>query len=808
MATEQAPHPFPIDPVCGMKVDPDKAAATAEHGDRTWYFCGRGCAMKFEANPAQYDGSRPVLSQQRLPESRSGQYTCPMHPEVLANQQGSCLKCGMALDPIDSAASRTEYVCPMHPEVVRDAPGDCPICGMALEPYSATLKETPNVELVSMTRRFWIGLALTLPLLAIMFVELFPSYSIDVLLTNPILSWIELLLATPVVLWAGWPFFERGYASVVHRSLNMFTLIAIGSGTAYLYSVIAVVDPGLFPQSFRDRSGNLGLYFEAASVIIVLILLGQVLELRARAQTGSAIKSLLALAPKTALRIASDGTESDVDLGQIQVGDRLRIRPGEKVPTDGSVLEGSSSVNESMVTGEPIPIEKLPGASLTGGTINGTGSLVMRAERVGSETLLAHIVKMVGEAQRTRAPIQRLADTVASWFVPAVLIASIITFSMWAILGPEPRFAHALISAVAVLIIACPCALGLATPMAIMVGTGYGARQGILVRNAEALELFEKVDTLLVDKTGTLTEGKPVLIALVPVEGFDETALLRIAASIENASEHPLASAVTNAAHEQRIDLVPVNDFQSHTGRGVSGTIQGLRVLVGSEAFLHDLGIVVSSTDQADTLRREGKTVLFVAQGDRFIGVLSIADPIKESTSEALHQLRDEGVRIIMVTGDNATTAAVVAARLGLPFEADVSPQKKAEIVRRYQSQGAIVAMAGDGINDAPALAQANVGIAMGTGTDVAMETGSIILLHGDLRGIVKARRLSRHTMRTIRQNLFFAFFYNILGVPLAAGILYPATGLLLSPMIAAAAMSFSSVSVIANSLRLRAAKL
>ncbi|NYF80708.1 heavy metal translocating P-type ATPase [Granulicella arctica] len=773
MATQHASHQLQIDPVCGMKVDPAKAAAAIEHAARTWYFCGQGCAKKFESNPAQYDGSQATAPQPSSQENSSGQYTCPMHPEI-----------------------------------VREAPGGCPICGMALEPQTIDASEMPNPELASMTRRFWIGLALTLPLLAIMFVELFPSYSIDILLTSPILAWIELILATPVVLWAGLPFFERGYASIVHRSPNMFTLIAIGSGAAYLYSIAAVLAPGLFPQSFRDSSGHLGLYFEAASVIIVLVLLGQVLELKARVQTGSAIKSLLGLVPKTARRIAHDGAESDIDLDQIQVGDRLRIRPGEKVPTDGLILEGASSVDESMVTGEPIPVEKLPGADLTGGTINGTGSLVMQAERVGSETLLAQIVKMVGDAQRTRAPIQRLADTVASWFVPAVLVAATITFALWAILGPQPRFAHALINAVAVLIIACPCALGLATPMAIMVGTGRGATQGILIRNAETLELFEKVDTLLVDKTGTLTEGKPSLTTLLPVEGFNETTLLRIVASLENASEHPLASAITKAAHERQIDLLAVLDFQSHTGRGVVGTIEGQRVVVGNEALLHSFDIVISSGDQTESLRGEGKTVLFAAQGDRFIGLLAVADPIKESAQEALRQFRDSGIRVIMVTGDNQTTASAIASLLDIPFEAGLSPQKKAEIVERYQSQGAIVAMAGDGINDAPALAQAHVGIAMGTGTGVALETGGIVLLCGDLRGIVKARRLSQRTMSNIRQNLFFAFVYNALGVPLAAGVLYPLTGLLLSPMIAAAAMSFSSVSVIANSLRLRAAKL
>ena len=626
---------------------------------------------------------------------------------------------------------------------------------------------------------------------------------------GPLLGWFELAIASPVVLWGGWPFFQRGWASIVSRNLNMFTLISIGAGSAYLYSLVAVFMPQLFPASFRDMSGQLGLYFEAAAVITVLVLLGQVLELKARSQTSSAIKALLGLAPKTARRIAADGQEQDVDLNQIQVGDSLRVRPGEKVPTDGVLIEGSSSVDESMVSGEPIPVEKMKDAKVIGGTINGTGSFVMKTERVGADTLLAQIVKMVSEAQRTRAPIQRLADTVASYFVPAVLVSAVITFIVWAIYGPQPHYAHALVNAVAVLIIACPCALGLATPMAIMVGTGRGAGEGILIRNAEALEILEKVNTLVVDKTGTLTIGKPVLTALAPAEGFDEANLLQLTASLEKASEHPLAAAILAAAQEKKVELLPVDAFQSVTGKGVTGTIQGKKIAIGNVALMSDLGASTETLrGKAEALQAEGQTVMFVASDGRFAGFVAVSDPIKDSTAEAIAQLKKEGIKVVMVTGDNHKTAEAVAKKLGIDFEADVLPEKKAEVVKKLQAAGAIVAMAGDGVNDAPALAQAHVGIAMGTGTDVAMETGGITLIKGDLRGIVKARRLSQHTMSNIRQNLFFAFFYNALGVPLAAGVLYPFFGLLLSPMIAAAAMSFSSVSVIGNSLRLRTSKL
>jgi Cu+-exporting ATPase len=639
--------------------------------------------------------------------------------------------------------------------------------------------------------------------------DLLPGHPLQHLLAGRLAGWVEFALATPVVIWAGWSFFERGWTSVVHRSPNMFTLIAMGAGAAYFYSVAAVFAPGIFPRTFRDMSGNLALYFEAAAVITTLVLLGQVLELKARSQTSSAIKALLGLAPKTARRISQDGKEADVALNEIQVGDRLRVRPGEKIPTDGSLIEGHSSVDESMVSGEPIPVEKAANAKVVGGTINGTGSFVMKAERVGADTLLAQIVKMVSEAQRTRAPIQRLADKVARYFVPAVLLSAVITFAVWAIFGPQPHYAHALVNAVAVLIIACPCALGLATPMSIMVGTGRGAGEGILVRNAEALEIFEKVDTLVVDKTGTLTEGKPRLTVIIPAEGFDETQLLQSIASLERASEHPLAAAILAAASEKHIELLPVTEFQSITGKGVTGILEGRRIGIGNTTLMLDLGASAEALrEQAESLRKEGQTVMFVASDGRFAGLIGVADPIKPSAHQAIEQLKHAGIKVVMVTGDNRTTAAAVARKLGIDFEADVLPEKKAEVVKKLQSQGAVVAMAGDGVNDAPALAQAQVGIAMGTGTDVAMETGGITLVKGDLRGIVKARRLSQRTMGNIRENLFFAFFYNALGVPLAAGALYPVVGLLLNPMIAAAAMSFSSVSVIANALRLRTTKL
>jgi Cu+-exporting ATPase len=802
-----------VDPVCGMKVLPQKATASVEHAGRTWYFCCAGCRTKFAADPAKYDGSQPAGLVSLVPSKKapaSAQYTCPMHPEVLFGNPGACPKCGMALEATEPSTpvERTEYTCPMHPQIVRDAPGVCPICGMALEPRTVTVNAA-NPELVSMTRRLWVGVVLTLPLLAIMVPDLLPAGPLQHWLPGGALGWIEFVLATPVVLWGGWPFFERGWASIVHRSLNMFTLIAMGTGAAYLYSLAAVAVPSLFPSAFRDASGEIGLYFEAAAVITVLVLLGQVLELRARSQTSGAIQALLGLAPKTARRIAPDGSEADVPLSQVAIGDLLRVRPGEKVPVDGSVIEGHSSVDESMVTGEPIPVEKAVGAKVVGGTINGTGSFVLKAERVGASTLLAQIVKMVSEAQRTRAPIQRLADRVASYFVPAVLAAAAITFVCWAVFGPQPRYAHALVNAVAVLIIACPCALGLATPMSIMVGTGRGAGEGILVRNAEALETLEKVNTLVVDKTGTLTEGKPRLSTVIVAEGTDETRLLQAMASLEKASEHPLAAAILAAAQEKKIDLLPIANFRSLTGKGVSGTLQGAQVAAGNAALMHDLGASSQAMEQqAEALRQSGQTVMFLAWDGRLAGLVAVADPIRESTFQAIQELKQEGIKVVMVTGDNHTTAAALAQKLGIDFEAEVLPAQKAEAVKRLQTQGAVVAMAGDGVNDAPALAQAQVGIAMGTGTDVAMESGGIVLVKGDLRGILKARRLSQRTMSNIRQNLFFAFIYNALGVPLAAGVLYPLFGWLLNPMIAAAAMSFSSVSVIANALRLRKASL
>ena len=700
------------------------------------------------------------------------------------------------------------YTCPMHPEIVRDGPGSCPICGMALEPRTVSLEEGPSPEFIDMSRRFRVSLALTVPLL---FAAMAPMAGLHLgPLDGRAGRWLELFLSTPVVLWGGWPFFVRGWASVVNRSPNMFTLIALGTGVAYLDSVAAVLAPGLFPPSFRGHHGEVDVYFEAAAVIVSLVLLGQVLELKARSRTSGALKALLRLAPRTARRLAGDGGEEEVALERIEPGNRLRVRPGEKVPVDGTVIEGTSAVDESMVTGESLPVEKKPGDRVIGATLNGTGSFVMRAEKVGADTVLARIVRLVSEAQRSRAPIQRLADVVAGYFVPAVVVAAVLTFAAWALLGPPPRMAYALVNAVAVLIIACPCALGLATPMSIMVATGRGATAGVLFRSAEALETMEKVDTLVVDKTGTLTEGKPRLQAVVTANGIDEGELLRLAASLEQGSEHPLASAIVAGAVARGVRPVAAARFASRTGRGVAGVVDGRRVEVGNRALLDERGIEPGPLAvRAEALRAEGHGVVFVAVDGRVAGLLGVSDPVKPSTPEALRWLRGDGVRIVMVTGDGRTTAEAVARQLGLDdVRAEVLPEQKVEVVARLQAEGRVVAVAGDGINDAPALARADVGIAMGTGTDVAMESADVTLVRGDLRGIARARRLSRATMRNIRQNLFFAFVYNVLGIPVAAGVLYPFFGLLLNPMIAAAAMSFSSVSVIGNALRLRRVEL
>ncbi len=700
------------------------------------------------------------------------------------------------------------YTCPMHPQIRQTEPGNCPICGMALEPEVATLETGPSPELADMSRRFWIGLVLSIPVLAL---EMGGHLTnLHMLLGPQTSNWLQLVLATPVVLWAGWPFFERGWKSLVTRHLNMFTLIAMGTGAAWIYSVVATVAPGLFPVTFRAEGGSVAVYFEAAAVITVLVLLGQVLELRAREQTGGAIRALLDLAPKTARRVRADGIDEDVGLDAVAVGDRLRVRPGEKVPVDGLLLEGRSSVDEAMITGESMPVTKDVGSKLIGGTMNQTGGFVMEAGKVGSDTMLSRIVRMVAEAQRSRAPIQRLADEVSGWFVPVVIGVALVAFAVWMIYGPEPRFAHALVAAVAVLIIACPCALGLATPMSIMVGVGRGASLGVLIKNAEALERFEKVDTLVIDKTGTLTEGRPKVTAIVPVEGVSEAELLRLAATIERASEHPLALAIVNAASERGIALGDATDFDSPVGKGATGVVEGKRLILGSHRIMEEEGVdVTAMTAKAEELRNDGATVIFTAIDGRLAGLFAIADPIKATTPDAVKALIEDGIRVVMLTGDNKTTALAVARRLGISeVEAEVLPEDKSKIVSRLRSEGRIVAMAGDGVNDAPALAAADVGVAMGTGTDVAIESAGVTLLKGDLQGIVRARQMSRATMSNIRQNLFFAFIYNAAGVPVAAGVLYPVFGLLLSPIIAAAAMALSSVSVIANSLRLRNMKI
>lgn len=870
------------DPVCGMAVDPGRAAATASHAGATYYFCCKGCADKFQAAPEKYLNAKaasihapslgvavpliqlggvksspvapgmiskapaapsaasadPLASasamigasatvnapaSERAPSSapKKPTYICPMDPEVSQDHPGACPKCGMALEaavPI-APATRIEYTCPMHPEIVRPGPGSCPICGMALEPRTAIVEEEENPELVSMTRRFWVSVVLTIPVLLLGMSGMIPGQPLQHWISargfsSSAIGWIELLLTTPVVLWGGFPFFERGWASLVNRSLNMFTLIALGTGTACVYSLIAILFPGIFPPSFREMNGEVPVYFEAAAAITALVLLGQVLELEARSRTSLAIRALLRLSPRTARLVRADGTEIDVPIEHIGVGDSLRVRPGEKVSVDGIVTDGSSSVDESLMTGEPIPVEKVEGARVTGGTVNGNGTLVMRAERVGNETMLAQIVRMVSEAQRSRAPVQKLADRVASYFVPAVVLIAVITFVAWAIFGPPPQMAHALLNAVAVLIIACPCALGLATPMAIMVGTGRGALGGVLVKNAEALEILEKVDTLVVDKTGTLTEGRPRVALIFVAPGWDEVQLLRIAATIERASEHPLAAAILAASKERAVELGSAANFLSITGKGVTASVDGHSVALGNRALFADLRIELSSAPgsldgTATPLEADGKTVMFVAVDGRPAGFIAVEDPVKSTTLEAIEQLHREKIKIVMLTGDSRATAEAVARRLKIDVvHAGVLPGQKSEVVKQLQKEGRIVAMAGDGVNDAPALTQANVGIAMGTGTDVAMESAGITLLRGDLRGISSAITLSRATMRNIRQNLFFAFAYNSIGIPVAAGVLYPFFGLLLSPIIASAAMTFSSVSVISNALRLRHVKL
>jgi P-type Cu+ transporter len=792
------------DPICDMDVEPATAAGSHEYKGTTYYFCCEACLEKFRESPEEYVGAAKAAPKpaEAIP---GADYTCPMDPEVHQSKPGACPKCGMALEATTIALPRTktQYVCPMHPEVVQDEPGSCPKCGMALEPRTVTLGEEANPEYLDMKRRFVISLFLTIPLLILALTEMAGGGH---MLSSGARNWIELALATPVVLYCGLPFFQRGWASIVNGSPNMFTLIAIGTGTAFVYSVVATVAPGIFPESFRGAAGTVAVYFDAAAGITTLVLLGQVLELRARARTSSAIKALLGLAPKTARRLADDGSEEDIPLDRVNHGDRLRVRPGEKVPVDGEVLDGSSYVDESMITGEPTPVEKSAGEPVTGGTVNGKGSLVIRAERVGGEMLLAQIVKMVSEAQRSRAPIQRLADVVAGYFVPAVVASAVLTFIVWAIVGPEPRMAYALVNAVAVLIIACPCALGLATPMSIMVGTGRGATAGVLIKNAESLEVMEKVNTIVVDKTGTLTEGKPRLVSVEPMDGWSERDLLHMAASLERASEHPLAEAIVAGAREKGVDLVEARAFESVTGKGVTGKVDGRTVGLGNSSLVADQGADAGRFDErAEALRKDGQTVMFVVVDGKPAGLLGVTDPIKESTPEAIRLLHKEGIHIVMLTGDSRTTAEAVAKKLGIDeVEAEVLPQQKNEVVKRLQSEGRVVAMAGDGINDAPALAQAQVGIAMGSGTDVAIESAGVTLLKGDLRGIAKARRLSRGTMKNIRQNLFFAFVYNSLGIPLAAGVLYPFFGLLLSPLIASAAMTFSSVSVISNALRLR----
>jgi len=766
-----------IDPVCGMRVQPESAAGSHLHDGKTYYFCAQSCLEKFRDDPTYY-----------------------LTPPAQRTSKAKAVPAGATV----------EYICPMDPEILETKPGACRICGMALEPKVVSLEEGPNPELEDMTRRFWVSLGPALLVMMLAMSDMIPGQPLKGFVSGSHINWIQWFLSTPVVLWGGWPFFERAWISIVSKAPNMFTLIGMGTGAAYLYSTVATAVPATLPSSFRSHDGSIAVYFEAAAVITVLVLLGQVLELRARSQTTSAMKALLGLAPKTARRIEREGSEVDVSLDHVRVGDRLRVRPGERVPVDGVVIEGTTSIDESMVTGEPLPVEKTIGAAVTGGTINGTGSIVMEAQKVGRDTLLARIVQMVSEAQRSRAPIQRVADVAAGYFVPLVVAASIVTAVVWAVWGPEPKLAYALVNAVAVLIIACPCALGLATPMSIMVGTGRGATAGVLVRKAEALEVLAKVDTLVIDKTGTLTEGKPKLVAIRFVPHWSEADVLRLAASVERGSEHPVASAVVAAAEHRRMTLSPAQEFRSLTGFGVSGLVEQHRVAVGTAALLReqvavaDQGLAVLE-EEAAALRQDGQTTVFVAIDGKAAGLLGVADPIKASTPEAVRLLGEERVRLVMVTGDHQITADAVARRLGITeVHASVLPERKGRIVAELKSQGRVVAMAGDGINDAPALALADVGIAMGTGTDIAMESAGVTLVKGDLRALVRARRLSHATMRNIRQNLFFAFVYNMVGVPIAAGVLYPFWGLLLNPMIASAAMTFSSVSVISNALRLR----
>jgi Cu+-exporting ATPase len=787
------------DPVCGMAVRRAGAKWTTEHDGHAYFFCNERCRTRFLEDPSKY------IAPARARASPAASHTA-VSTDTVSTDTVSTDTVSTDTVSTDTVSSHTAFTCPMHPEVVRDEAGACPICGMALEPRAVTLDETPNPELVDMTRRLAWSIGPTAIVLLLGMGEMIPGQPLAHALSARTLQWIAFALASPVVLWAGWPFFERGAASIVHRSLNMFTLIALGTGTAYVFSVVATVAPSLFPASLRRMDGTISVYFEAAAAITVLVLLGQVLELRARHRTGTAIRSLLQLTPKTARRIRADGTEEDVSLDRVQPGDRLRVRPGERVPCDATVLEGSSAIDESMITGEPLPVSKALGSAVTGGTVNGTGGLLVKAQRVGQDTLLAQIVRLVSEAQRSRAPIQRLADRVAAVFVPAVIASAFLTFVVWALVGPDPRLGHALVNAVAVLIIACPCALGLATPMSIMVGVGRGATMGVLFKDAQALETLQTVDTVVVDKTGTLTEGKPRVVAVHTVAGFEEREVLRVAASLERGSEHPLAGAVVADAMARGIALESATNLQSITGKGIVGQVGERRVGVGNRALLEELGMTGAGLDAtAESHRAQGETIIFVAIDGRPAGFVGIADPIKEEAREAIRTLQKDGVRLVMLTGDTRTNALVVASALGIDeVEAGVLPAQKSEVVKRLQAQGRIVAMAGDGINDAPALAEAHVGIAMGTGTDVALQSAGVVLLRGDLRGIAHARALSRATMRNIRQNLWLAFAYNSIGIPVAAGALYPVLGLLLSPMIASAAMSLSSVSVIANALRLR----